>query len=154
MYKGVKGCTRVWKVVQVHSRVYKGIQGCTRVYKGLKGCLRVYKGVLVRKSEYTFFWFFDMGLCYWNSMEDNLSIFWVHSWTWNSKLRGMILLYFFDTGIRSRDTIQDNLSIFWVYIWNWHGKLGGVCFLCFFIGAFVAELRPVEVYRNLYCDPL
>ena len=27
------------------------------MYKGLKGCLRVYKGVLVRKSEYTFFGF-------------------------------------------------------------------------------------------------
>ena len=27
-------------------------------------------------------------------------------------------------------------------------------FYSFFIGAFIAELCPVEVYRNLYCDPL
>ena len=88
-------------------------------------------------------------------MEDDLSIFWVYIWNWHGKLGGGMLFTVFDTGLRYWDTMEDDLSIFWVYIWKWHGKLGRLRFLRFsFIGAFVSELCPVEVYRNLYFDPL
>ena len=58
-------------------------------------------------------------------MEDDLSIFRVHSWTWHAKLGGGRLLRFFDMSLRCQDMTEDDLSIFPVRSWTRYVKLGG-----------------------------
>ena len=73
-------------------------------------------------------------------MEDNLSIFQVHSWTPHGKLAGVRFLRFFDTSLCCRDMTEDDLSIFRVRTWTRHGKLGGYAFYSFSMRAFVAKI--------------
>ena len=64
-------------------------------------------------------------------MEDDLTIFVVHIWTWHIKLGGVRLLRFFATSLCCQDMTEDDLTIFGVRIWTWHVKLGGPPFTVF-----------------------
>ena len=81
------------------------------------------------------------------AMEDDLSIFWVHTWTQHSKLGGVRLLRFFDMSLCCRNMTEDDLSIFWVRSWTGHGKLGGYAFYGFSIWAFVAVIWQKTTFQ-------
>ena len=65
-------------------------------------------------------------------MEDDLSIFWVRTWTRHGKSGRVCLLLFFDMSLHCQDMMEDDLSIFWVRSWTRHGKLWVVRLLRFF----------------------